>query len=188
MKLLVCTLTLFTLTVNGQLDSYWSPYASDGGASAAAVHYGGPAGPAARYPYTGEGSPIASDANAFYNHHYGPQTRGPFTSPLMSPAYGASSPYLPAPVPPPSAIGGARHTCGASSPPKIDWGDCPSLESKEEDKKMKEEKQKECMKNLELNENTTFNELTSILQNRVRECTLRKDELVSKHYSCKHTR
>lgn len=56
------------------------------------------------------------------------------------------------------------------------------LEGKEEDKKAKEEKQKDCMKNLELNENTTYAELTPVLQNRVRECTLRKDELVSSQF------
>ena len=69
-----------------------------------------------------------------------------------------------------------------ATPPKIDWGDCPMLEGKEEDKKAKEEKQKDCMKNLELNENTTYAELTPVLQNRVRECTLRKDELVSSQF------
>lgn len=69
--------------------------------------------------------------------------------------------------------------CVPTPPPKIDWGDCPTLEGTDEIKSMKEEKQKECLKDLEMNENTTLSSLSTVLQNRVKECVLRKDGLVS---------
>ena len=159
-KLIVCWLSLWTL-VSCQME-YWSPY----GSPEAAGHYSGQVASGPGYP----GSPLAGDISSYYPHHYGSPGRQ-YTSPLMARAF----PPTPAFIAPSAPVRG----CSADSPAKIDWGDCPSLESKEEDKKAKEEKQKECMKNLELNENTTFTQLTPVLQNRVRECTLRKDELVS---------
>jgi len=69
--------------------------------------------------------------------------------------------------------------CKPAAPPKIDWGICPMLEATEEDKKTKEDKEKECIKDLELNENTTMADLSPALQNRVRECVLRKDGLIN---------
>jgi len=69
--------------------------------------------------------------------------------------------------------------CKSAVPPKIDWGICPMLEATDENKKAKEEKQKECIKDLELNENSTMEELSPTLQNRVRECVLRKDGLIN---------
>ena len=83
------------------------------------------------------------------------------------------------PLSPPPAFHTPGSTCTASQPPKIDYGDCPQLEPKDEDKMKKEEKQKECLKDLEVSENTTVDALSLPLQNKVKECVLRKDELVS---------
>jgi hypothetical protein len=53
------------------------------------------------------------------------------------------------------------------------------LEGTDENKMMNEERQKQCIKDLELNENATLSSLSPVLQDRVRECSLRKNELVS---------
>ena len=84
--------------------------------------------------------------------------------------------YLPryAPEASPSAP-----ACVVKTPPKIDWGDCPSLEPKEEEKKKKEEKVKECLKDLEVNENSTVEALSKPLQEKAKECVFRKDELIN---------
>lgn len=74
---------------------------------------------------------------------------------------------------------GQGQGCVPTPPPKIDWGDCPMLEATDESKTMKEEKQKECMKDLELNEKSTLSSLSPVLQDRIRECVLRKNEQVS---------
>lgn len=79
----------------------------------------------------------------------------------------------------PSLTPHTQQGCVPTPKPKIDWGSCPSLEAKDEDKKMKEDKQKECIVDLELNENSTLEELNPTLQDRVRECVLRKDELIN---------
>lgn len=147
---------------NGQ--SYWSPYEPYPGLSSYPVNTG----------HRVAGSPTSGRStgqNPFYPLFASPDQALPvvqdFSSSLVHDSFNQF------------AGGHGSRGCVVAAPPKIDWGDCPSLESKEEDKKAKEEKQKECMKNLELNENTTYAELTPVLQNRVRECTLRKDELVS---------
>ena len=88
----------------------------------------------------------------------------------------AFPPYLPRYSP---EVAQSAPACVVKTPPKIDWGDCPSLEPKEEDKKKKEEKTKECLKDLEVNENSTVDALSKPLQEKARECVLRKDELLN---------
>jgi len=101
-----------------------------------------------------------SKAPNLYNP-FGSQTNNPFFYPFIHP------------LPPPG------QGCVPTPPPKIDWGDCPMLEGNDESKMMKEERQKECIKDLELNENATLSSLSPVLQDRVRECVLRKNELLN---------
>lgn len=67
----------------------------------------------------------------------------------------------------------------SNKPAKLDYGSCPELEPKENDKKMEEEKIKECLKDLELNENSTLDEVTTAQKTKIDHCILRKQELVS---------
>lgn len=114
-----------------------------------------------------------------YGHSQG---FGPL-SPQLPNFFGGRSPFAGnpfAPSAPPSPVAAASSSsCSAAVPPKIDYGDCPTLEAKEEDKMKKEEKQKECLKDLEVSENSTVEALGQPLQDKVRECVLRKEELVS---------
>lgn len=82
------------------------------------------------------------------------------------------------PPPPPKPEVKAAPVGCPGKPPKVDYGDCPSLEPKDEDKMKKEMKQKECLKDLEVNENSTLTDLSEAYQSKVTECVLRKDELV----------
>ena len=153
---LIVLLSVFCLTavsVNGQFWAY-DPYTGQ-----TYQTYGYPtSGGLAQKPSTTNAKNTPSVTNSFFNYNpYQP--------------YHHSYPAMP----------GYQMPCVPTPPPKIDWGNCPMLEGKEEDKKMKEDKQKVCIKDLELNENATLEELTPSLQKRVRECVLRKDELVSNH-------
>jgi hypothetical protein len=108
-------------------------------------------------------------ANSFYNWFNPPSPQQPVMNPYNP--WGEHAFNVP--------HTNAQQGCVPTSKPKIDWGNCPSLEAKEEDKKIKEDKQKDCIRDLELNENSTLEELNPTLQDRVRECVLRKDELIN---------
>ncbi|KAI1289764.1 hypothetical protein HDE_08265 [Halotydeus destructor] len=107
------------------------------------------------------------------DHFQGPQyPQIPFPVPRFPhPAQPQIHPYATQLPPSPAACVPAE--------PKLDYGQCPTLEAKEEDKAKKEEKQKECLKDLELSENSTLSELSNPVQDKMKECALRKDKLVN---------
>lgn len=153
---LLSVLCLTTISVNAQFWAY-DPYS---GQTYQSYGYPTSGGLAQKPSTTNVKSTNPSVTNSFFNYN-----------PYQQQPYHHSFPAMP----------GHETPCVPTPPPKIDWGNCPMLEPKEDDKKMKEDKQKECIKDLELNENATLAELNPSLQKRVRECVLRKNELVSNH-------
>lgn len=105
-----------------------------------------------------------------------PNSVAPY-SPFNLPLYPPPPPPLVRPTIAPAI---ASTVCKNDKPPRLDYKDCPQFEEKEEDKKMKEEKSKECFKDINVSENSTREELNPTLQNSLDECLLRKKELVSK--------
>lgn len=129
--------------------------------------------------------------NGFFHQAQASQQVPTLTQQYMSP-YQRNVPSIPSNFFGHGPIGGHNNNVPVPKPQsgcsssgqtqKVDYGECPQLEATSEEKMKKEEKQKECLTDLEVNENSTLTDLSEAYQSKVKECVLRKDELVSFWY------